>query len=359
MNPSINPMKHLSSARIHVSRVKKSRISEVAAILMAGMGLMNCAGPGTVRVGYDETQLTHEENCELVIAKHKDYSDSAKPLGSYRVFDRGTSTQCKEWRVNELIRSEGCALGAKVAHLKNIQEPSFFGSSCFQTEVDFYDEDPAKFSKDKPQFLTFDTVSNLGLRLGLSGGVGGITGGDQTRTGVIWIRQDNGDTVESIENQVGFGVFAGYGFTEWLTADLGYRVRFASSSPKGGNGKDDLKLFTKHYLTAAPQFDVFGKDLPMGRFNLVLGGEVRYVWFKLDPDFKDFLLNQGGIIPNEGTASGFGWAGTWGMEWLRANGFMTKMNFGVGHESPGFSGLPALDAWDFGVELELGYKFNK
>ncbi len=327
-------------------------------VTMTGFLLINCAGPAKNRINYDDSKLTHEENCDLFIAKHKEYQGSNPPIGRLQVFDKGYSSNCSEDQVEEIIRSEGCRLGAKVAQLKNIVEPSYFGSTCFQTEAEFYDDDPAKFSLDKKQYLAIDTLKNSGFRIGASVGAGALTGGDQTRNGVIWINQANNDTVESVVDQAGFGFLLGYGFGEHFLLDAGYSVRFVTNRPKGGNSKNKLKLFTKNYMTLDPQVILFHKDLPFGKFGIQSGVELRYVWFQLDPEFKTFLREKVLITPYETTASGFGWTGKLGMELLRNNGLFSKINLGYGNESPSFDGARALDAWDFGVEFQLGYKFK-
>ena len=76
-------------------------------------------------------------NCDVIIREYYKPDSSDSLLGSLNAYDNGFSTNCSEEDILNIIRREGCNLGADIASLHDIQRPDYW-STCYRAKVDFY-----------------------------------------------------------------------------------------------------------------------------------------------------------------------------------------------------------------------------
>lgn len=320
--------------------------------------LMSCSGPSVIRSGYVENQNGHQHDCNLAIIKHRAYTGSQKPIGHLIVKDNGFSTNCSEAEVMEIIRNEGCSIGAKVAHLRNIIEPSIWGSTCFQTEVDFYGDSPKYFAESKTQSVQVDTISNKGFWITGLFGIGSVLGGKQKDHEIYFYSLETGAEVASSTGNLNFGLEFAYYFNEWFGTLIGYDFRFVSTSPFGGGAEHQVDLFRKQIFRINPRIAFYRNDSYMGKSNLYLSAGGSFVLMSLENDFKDILRSEAYITPYESTAKGFGGFIGPGFCYILPSKILFDMLVEYEYDSEKFeSGAESLDANNLNLRMGMGYKF--
>jgi hypothetical protein len=88
------------------------------------------------RSGYDINK-TYYKTCDIVVTKKIAPSDSLQRLGSIRLGDTGFSASCNEAQAIEILKNEGCAIGANIVHITEESRADVL-SSCYRCSAVFY-----------------------------------------------------------------------------------------------------------------------------------------------------------------------------------------------------------------------------
>ncbi len=105
--------------------------------IFAALLFVSGCGPGLTRIGYSTNPQGKSGNCDVIIREYYKPDSSDSLLGSLNAYDNGFSTNCSEEDILNIIRREGCNLGADIASLHDIQRPDYW-STCYRAKVDFY-----------------------------------------------------------------------------------------------------------------------------------------------------------------------------------------------------------------------------
>ncbi len=105
------------------------------------------------RTGYDINK-TYYKTCDIVVTKNLPASDSLQKLGEIRLGDTGFSASCNEAQAIEILKNEGCAIGANIVHITEESRADVL-SSCYRCSAVFYKSSAAISAKQSDAH--FDT----------------------------------------------------------------------------------------------------------------------------------------------------------------------------------------------------------
>jgi len=88
------------------------------------------------RSGY-EVNKSQYKNCNITIKKHLEFVGDMEFLGEIRLGDGVFTTACSEAAAMELLRNEGCALGADLVNITEEKYPNIL-STCYRCTAQFY-----------------------------------------------------------------------------------------------------------------------------------------------------------------------------------------------------------------------------
>ena len=89
------------------------------------------------RYGYQKRN-SDTINCKISFVRFQNYSDSvATKIGSIRLGETGFSVNCSETDAIEILKREGCTLGADIVNVKEESRADLW-SSCYRCRADFY-----------------------------------------------------------------------------------------------------------------------------------------------------------------------------------------------------------------------------
>jgi len=320
----------------------------LCSLLMLG----SCA-PGLKRIGYSGQGQSRSPDCTITIVKDSDSLNPAKKLGTLILYDNGFSMNCSEDDIMDLVRQEGCALGATTANLYNIKHPSFWGSSCFQAYADFYSDSAAVTTATGasavPQFV--DSMQNTGFELHFSTALAFLTGGSQNDPGT----SPSPDNVSKILT----GINVEYMFANSFGLEFNYD--FYGGTHANVSGYKPLNLYSDQVLRLGLVVAPFVKVHPRGLWKWEIKGGINYDFMKLHDDYKNLILQSAppGSYFLPGYAKGIGLYVKTGIEWVLAS--RLTLGAGLGFESinPKFKGATkSIDGSMIPIILNLGYKFR-
>jgi hypothetical protein len=312
----------------------------------------SCA-PGLRRIGYRGGAQPSSPDCQITIFKYNVSLDPVKKLGTLVLYDNGFSINCGEDRMMELVRQEGCALGATTANLYNIKEPSFFGSSCFQAYADFYsDSIPAPAGKKAVAVPSFvDSIRNKGLEVQFCMTVAFLTGGPQNDPGL----NPAPDNVSKILT----GIVAEYMFDNLFGIELNYD--FYGDTHANASGYKPLSLYNDQVLRLGMVVDPLVKVNPHSLLKWEIKGGINYDFMKLHDDYKNLILQYAppGFYFLPGYATGIGMYFKTDIEFVLASRLMFSGGFGYENINPKFNGAAkSIDGSMIPIFFGLGYKFR-
>jgi hypothetical protein len=88
------------------------------------------------RTGYDINK-TYYKTCDIIVTKNLSASDSLQKVGEIRLGDTGFSAACNEAQAIEILKNEGCAIGANIVHITEDSRADAL-SSCYRCSAVFY-----------------------------------------------------------------------------------------------------------------------------------------------------------------------------------------------------------------------------
>jgi hypothetical protein len=348
--------------------MRKTELFRLAVILFPLL-FASCA-PGLRRMGYDANPSGGR--CHLKILTEDNSLDPAKKIGTLDVYDNGFSVGCSEQAVMDIVVHEGCGIGATVANLYNIQQPSVFGSTCFQTSVDFYSDAtlagaatqegaatqagaaPPVASRPAAQRVyqtgPVDTVRAKGLEIQFDLGVESVVSGQQNNLGLR-------PTPSVSKVLLGLGLI--YMAEEKIGAEFDYE--FYGATEANSEGYKPLSLFEDQLLRFGLVLSPYIGRLPRGlwRWNVKAGGN--YDFLKLTSDYKTVIQNASPVQFNfyPGYAKGVGFYVKTDIEMVAQSGMALGIGMGYEKINPRFAdATTGLDAGLFFFDVSLGYKFK-
>lgn len=112
-------------------------------LLTAWLVLLSACSPKITRVGYQKTDNSNSNECEIVIKENAKIDEAfGEVLASIKITDSGFSKKCSEEDVLEILRVEACVLGANLVNLREVKRPNL-ASTCFRCSADFIKLDAA------------------------------------------------------------------------------------------------------------------------------------------------------------------------------------------------------------------------
>jgi hypothetical protein len=322
-------------------------------IALCSLVMFSSCAPGLRRIGYRSGTQPSSPDCQITIVKYSISLDPAKKLGTLVLYDNGFSMNCSEDHIMELVRQEGCAIGATTANLYNIKEPSFFGSSCFQAYADFYSDSTAapagKNAVAVPPFV--DSIQNKGFEVQFCMTLAFLTGGSQNDPGL----NPAPDNISNILT----GINAEYMFDNSFGIEFNYD--FYGGTHANASGYKSLNLYNDQVLRLGLIVAPFVKVTPHGRWKWEIKGGINYDFMQLHDDYKNLILQSAppGFYLLPGYATGVGMYVKTDIEVVLASRLMLSAGLGYENINPKFKGaVKSIDGSMIPISLCMGYKFR-
>lgn len=118
--------------------------------------LIGCA-PSIHREGYALNENVNAiTDCKIIVTSNQNYK--GKIIGKIKIGDSGLSTKCSESDALNIIKNEGCQIGADVAILSDIKQPDLM-SSCYRVTGEFIKLDSSKIEAKENQEYSQKSVA--------------------------------------------------------------------------------------------------------------------------------------------------------------------------------------------------------
>jgi hypothetical protein len=105
-------------------------------MLLSGLLLFTGCSHRIVRTGYDTSKADYRK-CNIAVKKCMVVTDSLVWIGEIRLGDTGFSTLCSEEEAIEILKNEGCAIGANIVNIIEDKRPTLI-CDCFRCRAEFY-----------------------------------------------------------------------------------------------------------------------------------------------------------------------------------------------------------------------------
>jgi hypothetical protein len=109
---------------------------KIILMLLASLLLFTGCSYRIVRTGYDTSKADYKK-CNIAVKKCMVVTDSLVWIGEIRLGDTGFSTFCSEEEALEILKNEGCAIGANIVNIIEDKRPTVI-CNCFRCRADFY-----------------------------------------------------------------------------------------------------------------------------------------------------------------------------------------------------------------------------
>ncbi len=346
--------------------------SNLILLLLCTLFLGGCA-PSIKRIGYSKSDHTEENrNIPLTITYNAIATVQDSAIGVMRIYDNGFSTGCSEEEIVELIKQEATKLTATKVNLYNIREPSFWRSTCFQTDVAFYRDNTPVFTPMSTsqttdvtyqKTISFDEnkkIQNKGFRFLLETTSSPVISGSQHDIRQGWVDNNQNPINLAITKEgVGFGV-------SYLPKRfIGGTIQYAYKGTKATNGYDgSINLFKENLFRIGTILYPISKQRGYSLLNMTIEGGLNHTALKIQNEFQEKLQEaaqkEGQLwIPYSGSATGIGAYTKIGGEYIHSNRLILGLNIGYEWFNPKFKNAPqATDAQTIDIQLILGYKFK-
>ncbi len=303
--------------------------------------IMGCASARTA----PRTAEAAPDTCTAIVAEDVLITDDTKPLRTVNLRRPGSGRCYTANGLRIMAREIACREGAPFAHLYNIDEPNvvsalLLSGPCAMADVDLFGTIPAHTPSPVP-VITYDTLSNSGVEIFLTAGIGGVAGGEQKYPPL---------TPRPNVNKLNLGVSLEY-FRDWLGIEAD--VDFLSRATSAKKGYKEVALYDVSIFRLGLGATLWDKATLAGRMKLDVSAGGNHTLLRVNDELS--AVNGGGLRTD--MAQGIGAYGKIKFKTFMTRGFGFLVGAKYEYEKPEFDNGFKIDAHTIQMLFGLGYKF--